>query len=1475
MALNITTHYKQPLTSKMLNNKVDTLIGGNIILEGFEVNKNNSIIIIAPGKCIIEGAIIESDEITTIQSSVNGDLFVGIEYIHEQKKVNFFAVSAGEEITKNKLLLAKISDVVACEEKMKSLMDLSLSLKSIKENILNEQELEYEGEHITNNNSVANITSELKVKGQTIVNAASIKEETEIYADLQSVESGEIEFLNTADGIIDGINIKGKTYQNVLQKDAFKNKDNFTESKVDLADGYISLAASGNYRNAYLKLDKAKLKPSTEYTIIFEILKTTLNGSFIIHSDETNYTPSAFTGTQIGYTPENNKLKAGVSKLLLRTKSDFSGAETALRIFVDKNVTEGSITFRYAIVEGDHVSNPDLNNYFEGIIGVGDNSESGYKIDILSCGQNLADISTSGNTNFEIGHIKKGQSYSLKFVKDRKDIKYNLQYKENNTFYSIDGCRGKSAEFITFTSDRDAILHYNAYDTDNISEIMLVEGICTSDNMPPFKPYECDDEQILLQEPLHSLSNNVYDEIVGDKIIRRVGKIVLNGNEDWVDYADQATEDTLLFQTYSILSATGVPGHGLCDEFILPQYNKSLWGTDINYEGIRVGRANNLGVDIRINKSRLATEDVDGLKQWLKINPLTFYYQLEAPIITPVHGNCILPNGVHDRVVDNEIERNVGKVSLGPDDQWTFHKEENSTVIFLRDLPGVKHNSSALSNTLPHSSVTDSGSCFNITTKLYVKLAKSQLTSNTIEGLKEWLLRNPTTVWYELEKPYYETSNKPKLKCFTPETNITGSTFIPTPFNIQSYGYRKEALIKPNTQYTICFNNEYINANFKNIKVDLGGTIQNVTANNSTLTLTLTTPTTLTHNELRIAGFGIKVSSVMCSEGSNYRAFVDGLASVGNKSKNLFNKDKVAVGHLLAGSTLEELNQSGEITNTRTTHWIKVKPNTVYRIEGYNRTICQFKSKSGVITQPYNNAIITTDSDTEYIRWYFCRDINTFDINNTVVKEGLEIPVYEPYYDGHKIEILSSGKNIFDKSTITDNSYIDANGDVISYNGWFSSDFIRVHKGEKYYIYNEKHREPFAGLYSYYYNVNKNKIERLNLGDVELVGIKEFVSKYDGYIRISGITRHIEKGKFYANSDKTQILLQEPLRSLPNGVCDTIEQVDGNYVVVRRCGEVLLDGSESWSKNETLNGTDTFFCYTKKIDMTIMRREPYCDRFITLENRKHADPNQEMCSCGDTTNPLIQFRIKKDKLTILDTNGVKRWFKDNPTKVVYELAQRLITPLDAIKLPKGTCDEVQDGKRMRKVGKIIYDGSEAWESYGRMSDNVYEDTIAFKLPFLLNNTNDNVNLLSNNFKATNLAFANDIEGFWDRDSTIRISIKKSKLETPDVAGFKKWLSENPTTVWYELATPAEEDYISTNLNLDTYEETTHITSNTSVPAIINAKMSSTIGSVIKNDIKRLEVIEDWIDKVILPSLVESHYQKTLLEFDYQLCKMLQ
>ena len=52
------------------------------------------------------------------------------------------------------------------------------------------------------------------------------------------------------------------------------------------------------------------------------------------------------------------------------------------------------------------------------------------------------------------------------------------------------------------------------------------------------------------------------------------------------------------------------------------------------------------------------------------------------------------------------------------------------------------------------------------------------------------------------------------------------------------------------------------------------------------------------------------------------------------------------------------------------------------------------------------------------------------------------------------------------------------------------------------------------------------------------------------------------------NQHKTEILLDEPLRSLPNGVCDEI--IDNK--LIRRIGKVVLDGvNESWSEH---NGDD-------------------------------------------------------------------------------------------------------------------------------------------------------------------------------------------------------------------------------------------------------------------------------------------------------------
>ena len=84
---------------------------------------------------------------------------------------------------------------------------------------------------------------------------------------------------------------------------------------------------------------------------------------------------------------------------------------------------------------------------------------------------------------------------------------------------------------------------------------------------------------------------------------------------------------------------------------------------------------------------------------------------------------------------------------------------------------------------------------------------------------------------------------------------------------------------------------------------------------------------------------------------------------------------------------------------------------------------------------------------------------------------------------------------------------------------------------------------------------------------------------------------------------------------------------------------------------------------------------------------------------------------------------------------------------------------------------------------------------------------------SNNFRTSNITntAGQNYECIGQNETynaSIQFNISKSKLSTQDVDGFKQWLSENPTTVVYELAEPYYEDVtpIQSNLTLETYLE---------------------------------------------------------------------
>lgn len=131
----------------------------------------------------------------------------------------------------------------------------------------------------------------------------------------------------------------------------------------------------------------------------------------------------------------------------------------------------------------------------------------------------------------------------------------------------------------------------------------------------------------------------------------------------------------------------------------------------------------------------------------------------------------------------------------------------------------------------------------------------------------------------------------------------------------------------------------------------------------------------------------------------------------------------------------------------------------------------------------------------------------------------------------------------------------------------------------------------------------------------------------------------------------------EPLRSLPNGVKDTIE-ADGIH---RRVGRVVLDGSESWTEGGT-QYTGLYSAYVNKDDMK--KQEGYSGDLLSNYFKENDFLTQEegiTKSSNPTTFALVFIRLSNDKATNMTT--FKSWLSNNPTEVLYELQTEIIEPL--------------------------------------------------------------------------------------------------------------------------------------------------------------------------------------------------------------------
>lgn len=145
-------------------------------------------------------------------------------------------------------------------------------------------------------------------------------------------------------------------------------------------------------------------------------------------------------------------------------------------------------------------------------------------------------------------------------------------------------------------------------------------------------------------------------------------------------------------------------------------------------------------------------------------------------------------------------------------------------------------------------------------------------------------------------------------------------------------------------------------------------------------------------------------------------------------------------------------------------------------------------------------------------------------------------------------------------------------------------------------------------------------------------------------------------------SNKAKILLDEPLRKIKNSVYDELLE-DGT--LIRRCGEVVLDGSENW---KAYSGTGSDGKTWKRFGIVLpdVANTYHLDSSKSICDSLLYDYNDDKQDCEYTLSYKNLYIYKHS----FDGNitKFKQWLNANPVTLVYKLDTPIITKLTPLQV---------------------------------------------------------------------------------------------------------------------------------------------------------------------------------------------------------------
>lgn len=393
------------------------------------------------------------------------------------------------------------------------------------------------------------------------------------------------------------------------------------------------------------------------------------------------------------------------------------------------------------------------------------------------------------------------------------------------------------------------------------------------------------------------------------------------------------------------------------------------------------------------------------------------------------------------------------------------------------------------------------------------------------------------------------------------------------------------------------------------------------------------------------------------------------------------------------GSLIPSLDY--EVPTSNSYHMDLMKANTIYTMKlstGNGSLVAHNGQTIGYMTNrtfdsgqlPINNLFYTTG-------W----------VNDLMILEGDVTSKSLPYFKGirsafedeSKIEVLSTGKNLFDRK-LSEYDYLgnyDKNEVIIGDNfiEWNASS---TYKGAAYYHFYVKPNTSYTlslernimqrnctTIYDGFVTSNMNSISNMeaNKNNISFVTLSNKIT-----IRFSNGTILNETFKIYNvqleeggtvttyepyKSNSTKIPLLSPLRSLPNGVCDEliIDRMKKKAILIQRVGKAMVTAHQVSHWYMDNNGVTNVSRIRLKIDsLGAKKGQRHMINNLVPATGRGFSLDGETTYMDDEQNYWLWLHVSNNRLPAPTIEGFKSWLSQNPLVTYYELETPVVTEID-------------------------------------------------------------------------------------------------------------------------------------------------------------------------------------------------------------------